>query len=60
MSDSWMRAKPWMDEPSKPIPSFIASSSSSIVITNVLRKPRTSVNHKWMNSTPWLLMSSIA
>ena len=51
MSDSWMRAKPWIDEPSKPIPSLIAVSSSSMVMTKVFRKPSTSVNHRWMNST---------
>ena len=55
-----MRANPWIDEPSKPMPSFMAVSSSSAVITKVFRKPRTSVNHRWMNSTSFSRIVSMA
>ena len=46
ISDSVMRAKPSMAEPSKPIPSAKAFSNSAGAIATDFRKPRTSVNHK--------------
>ena len=49
MSDSSMRVKPSMDEPSKPMPSSSAPSSSSSVIAKLLRNPSTSVNQSRMN-----------
>jgi hypothetical protein len=52
MSDSSMREKPSMDEPSKPIPSANATSSSWEVMVKALRNPRTSVNHSLMNRMP--------
>ncbi len=52
MSDSWMRLKPSMEEPSKPMPSLNAPSSSCGVIAKDFRNPRTSVNHSRMNLIP--------
>ena len=52
MSDSWMRLKPSIDEPSKPIPSRNAPSSSCDVIVNDFRNPRTSVNQRRTNRMP--------
>ena len=49
MSDSSMRAKPSIEEPSKPMPSSKAPSSSAGVTAKLLRKPSTSVNQKRMN-----------
>src|SRR3989338_1893062 len=57
MSDSSMRAKPSMAEPSKPMPSSSAFSSSSIVIAKLFRKPRMSVNQSRMNRTSCSLAS---
>ena len=51
MSLSSIRANPWIDDPSNPMPSRTAFSSSSAVIVKVFRNPRTSVNQRWMNST---------
>ena len=56
MSDSWIRLKPSIEEPSNPIPSVSAPSSSCDVIVNALRNPSTSVNHSRMNR---MLRSSI-
>ena len=52
MSDSWMRLKPSIDEPSKPMPSANAPSSSCEVMVNDFRKPRTSVNHSRTKRMP--------
>ena len=52
MSDSWMRLKPSIDEPSKPIPSRNAPSSSCDVIVNDFRNPSTSVNQRRTNRMP--------
>ena len=46
MSDSVTRANPSIAEPSKPIPSSKAFSSSAGAIATDFKKPRTSVNHK--------------
>ena len=46
MSDSVMRAKPSIAEPSKPIPSAKAFSSSAGAIATDFKNPKTSVNHK--------------
>ena len=56
MSDSWMRLNPSIEEPSKPIPSRNAPSSSCDVIVNDFRNPSTSVNHSRTNR---ILRSSI-
>ena len=56
MSDSWMRLKPSIEEPSKPIPSRSAPSSSWEVMVNAFRNPSTSVNHSRTNR---MLRSSI-
>src|SRR3954447_599606 len=45
MSDSCTRAKPSMADPSKPIPSAKAPSSSAGAIATDFSVPRTSVNH---------------
>ena len=45
MSDSVTRANPSIAEPSKPIPSAKAFSSSAGAIATDFRKPKTSVNH---------------
>ena len=52
MSDSWIRLNPSIDEPSNPIPSANAPSSSCDVIVKAFRNPRTSVNHSRMNRIP--------
>ena len=39
MSDSWIRLNPSIEEPSKPMPSANAPSSSCDVIVNDFRKP---------------------
>lgn len=49
MSDSYTRAKPSIAEPSKPIPSSKACSSSAGATATDLRKPSTSVNHRRTN-----------
>ena len=46
MSDSVMRAKPSIEEPSKPMPSSKAFSSSAGAIATDFKNPKTSVNHK--------------
>ena len=52
-SPSWMRLKPWIEEPSDAfIPSSIAFSSSAGGIKNVFGVPSTSVNQSWMKRTP--------
>ncbi len=51
MSDSSMRANPSIDEPSKPVPSSSACSSSCTVIETLFRVPRMSVNQRRMNLT---------
>ncbi len=40
-----------MDEPSKPIPSSSAPSSSAGVMEKLFRWPSMSVNQRWMNLT---------
>ena len=55
ISDSVIRAKPSIAEPSKPIPSAKAFSSSAGAIATDFKKPRTSVNH---NRTKRMLRSS--
>ena len=55
ISDSVMRAKPSIAEPSKPIPSAKLFSSSAGAIATDFRKPSTSVNH---NRTKRMLRSS--
>ena len=52
MSDSWMRLKPSIEEPSKPIPSANAPSSSWLVIVKDFRNPSTSVNQRRTNRIP--------
>src|SRR6266540_2553529 len=52
MSDSWMRANPSMEDPSNPMPSDSAPSSSWVVMAKDFRNPRTSVNHSRMNLIP--------
>lgn len=44
MSGSCMRVKPWMDEPSKPMPSEKAPSSSLGLMAKLFGTPRISVN----------------
>src|SRR4051794_4232335 len=51
MSDSSIRLKPVIDEPSKPIPSSSAPASSSRPTANDLSWPKMSVNQNRMNST---------
>ncbi|CAB5159055.1 unannotated protein [freshwater metagenome] len=46
MSDSVTRAKPSIAEPSKPMPSSNAFSSSAGAMATDFKKPKTSVNHK--------------
>ncbi len=52
MSDSWMRLNPSIAEPSNPIPSLNAPSSSCGVMAKDFRLPRTSVNQSQMNLIP--------
>ena len=49
ISLSSMRAKPSIEEPSKPIPSSRAPSNSSAVMAKFFNIPRISVNHSRMN-----------
>ena len=49
MSDSWTRAKPSIAEPSKPMPSAKAASSSAGATETLLRVPSTSVNQSRTN-----------
>ena len=55
MSDSSIRLKPVIDEPSKPMPSSSAPGSSSRPTANDLSCPKMSVNQNRMNSTLSLL-----
>jgi hypothetical protein len=59
MSDSSMRAKPSMEEPSKPMPSSKAFSSSSTVMAKDLRAPTMSVNQRRMNLTSCSLQAEM-
>ena len=52
MSDSWIRLNPSMEEPSKPIPSANAPSSSCEVMVNDFRNPSTSVNQRRTKRIP--------
>src|SRR3954451_7184195 len=52
MSDSSIALKPVIDEPSKPMPSSRAPSSSDGVIAKLFRWPSMSVNQKRTYSTP--------
>ena len=52
MSDSWMRRIASIEEPSKPMPSAKAPSSSCEVIVNDFRNPSTSVNQRRTNRIP--------
>src|SRR3954468_2676254 len=52
MSDSSIALKPVIDEPSKPIPSSSAPSSSPMVIAKLFRCPSMSVNQRRTKSTP--------
>ena len=49
MSDSWTRVKPSIAEPSNPMPSAKAPSSSAGATDTDLRYPSTSVNHNRTN-----------
>ena len=65
MSDSSIALKPVIDEPSKPMPSSKASSSSATLIENDFSWPRMSVNQKRMkrisrSSTSALTSSAVA
>ncbi len=55
MSDSSIALKPVIDEPSKPIPSSSAPSSSSGVIAKLFRCPSRSVNQRSIDSIPSVL-----
>ena len=55
MSDSSIRLKPVIDEPSKPMPSSSAPSSSALPTAKLFSWPRMSVNHRRMN---WMSCSS--
>ena len=55
MSDSSIALKPVIDEPSKPMPSSSAPSSSSGVIAKLFRCPSRSVNQRSIDSTPSVL-----
>ena len=52
MSDSWIRLNPSIEEPSNPMPSASAPSSSCEVIVNDFRNPSTSVNQSRTNRIP--------
>ena len=52
MSDSSIALKPVIDEPSKPMPSSSAPSSSAGVIAKLFRCPSTSVNQSRSDFTP--------
>jgi hypothetical protein len=53
MSLSSIRANPWIEEPSKPIPSSKAPSSSDGDMAKLFGRPRMSVNHNLTNLTPF-------
>ena len=55
MSDSSIALKPVIDEPSKPIPSSSAPSSSSGVIAKLFRCPSRSLNQRSIDSMPSVL-----
>ena len=55
MSDSSIALKPVIDEPSKPMPSSSAPSSSSGVIAKLFRCPSRSVNQRSIDSMPSVL-----
>ncbi len=55
MSDSSIALNPVIDEPSKPIPSSSAPSSSSGVIAKLFRCPSRSVNQRSIDSIPSVL-----
>ena len=55
MSDSSIALKPVIDEPSKPIPSSSAPSSSSGVIAKLFRCPSRSLNQRSIDSIPSVL-----
>ena len=57
MSDSSIALKPVIDEPSKPIPSSSAASSSLGVIAKLFRCPSRSVNQKSTYATPCFSIS---
>src|SRR6266403_96677 len=52
MSDSSIALKPVIEEPSKPMPSSSAPSTSATVIEKLFRCPSRSVNQRSMSSTP--------
>src|SRR3954447_3714840 len=52
MSDSSIALKPVIDEPSKPMPSSSAPSTSPVVIEKLLRCPSRSVNQRSTSSIP--------
>ena len=47
MSDSCIRAKPSMDEPSNPVPSYREPSSSRGVMARLFRNPSTGLVFVW-------------
>ena len=51
-SDSWIREKPSIDEPSNVIPSSSAFSSSAGLMAKLFRLPRMSVNQRRIRRTP--------
>jgi hypothetical protein len=55
MSDSSIALKPVIDEPSKPMPSSSAPSSSSGVIAKLFRCPSRSLNQRSIDSMPSVL-----
>ncbi len=59
MSDSSIALKPVIDEPSKPIPSSSAPSSSLRVIEKLFRCPSRSVNQRSTSSMPRDSISAI-
>jgi hypothetical protein len=59
MSDSSMRANPSMEEPSKPMPSSKAFSSSSTVMAKDFSAPTMSVNQRRMNFTSFSLQAEM-
>ena len=58
MSDSSIALKPVTDEPSKPMPSSSAPSTSPIVIEKLFRCPSRSVNQSSMSSMPVSLIAA--
>jgi hypothetical protein len=57
MSDSSIALKPVIDEPSKPMPSSSAPSTSLVVIEKLFRCPSRSVNQSRTSSMPRSLIS---